>query len=289
MNFRDKICEHLNKYRVDHLKVHEDGEFHYKGETYKKRHILSSKTSNLNLIESYRDQFLLIDNINPIKRHRYFHHLNSSQAMCLNLFFPLISENQLSVYLNYLEIDKIGDLKPAFEKESDIENAKRKTSFDFYIKNGNKSEVFVEVKYTEDGFGKVKYTKDEKGTPIYDREHIEKFIKTYMPLLIKSKFLNPICSEMDFFLNHYQILRNLVHLSENSHVIFLFPRDNLKVAKQAEFARDYCINDAGKERFKIVYLEDLMEFFENKFYGENLGSYYQSFRKKYLPISTAQI
>lgn len=279
LSFRNKICEHLSDYRLNSLGVQEDGKFFYRGEFHDKKHILDLQKSNLNLIENYRAQFLLTDKNQPIKRHRYFHHLNSSQALCLNLFFPLIAEKQLPTFIDYLGIDNKDELIPTFEKESDIEVATRKTSFDFYVKTRSNFELFVEVKYTEEGFGKAKR----------DPEHEEKFNKTYSSLLKRLTYLNPICSEMDFFLNHYQVLRNLVHISGDSNVIFLFPRDNLKVSKEAEFARDFCLNDAGRKRFKIVYLEDLVTFFEKKFHGDNLGHYYQSFRKKYLPSFNPQV
>ena len=274
MSFRNKICSHLSDYRLAMLGIKEDGKFLYRGNYLNKAHILDTTHSNLNLITNYRDQFLILDKKNPIKRHRYFHHLNSSQALCLNLFYPLIAENKLAIFLKYLGIGLEGELTTIFEKESEIENTNRKTSFDFYVNNGQVAELFVEVKYTEDGFGKAKH----------DVEHIDKFHETYLPLLAKSSYLLPVCCEMEFFLNHYQILRNLIHISNDSTVIFLCPLGNTKVIKEAEYAREYCLNDAGKNNFRLIYLEDLVTFLEKQYEHQALGSFYKSFRQKYLPI-----
>jgi hypothetical protein len=68
---------------------------------------------------------------------------------------------------------------PKFKKESDIEMAARKTSFDFYIQTVSALQIFVEVKYTEVGLGKAKN----------DKEHQDKFRDTYVPQLNKSTFL----------------------------------------------------------------------------------------------------
>ncbi|GAI49533.1 unnamed protein product, partial [marine sediment metagenome] len=75
-----------------------------------------------------------------ISFHKYFHHLNSSQALCINLFFPLIVEEKLDVILELLEIPKNTITNACFEKESDIEivaGTDRKTNFDFYLQLAN--------------------------------------------------------------------------------------------------------------------------------------------------------
>lgn len=273
MNFRDLACKHLATYREDVLKVQKPGIFRYRGEDLEKGHILPVAEREKNILEQYRARFWASD-CSKVKLHQYFHHLSSSQALCFNLFYPLLAENQLDLFFDYLNVP-IGEgvRKATFEKESDLEKAERRTSFDFYTLYNSANKIFVEVKYTEDGFGAAEN----------DTEHQEKFRKTYLPLLERSRFLAPICKEEAFFLSHYQILRNLVHITEESHVVLLFPSANEAVSKEANYARDHLLTEAGRERLRIILLEDFISFLEEMFSDGVLEGYYQSFREKYVP------
>lgn len=274
MNFRDLACKHLSQYKVDVLGVQEDGIFPYRGQNVPKSHILPITHKQENILEKYRAPFWRSDYARTIKLHQFFHHLNSSQALCINLFYPLIAENALDLFLRFLGIEPGIGLRALFEKESDKEVAVRRTSFDFYIQLANTNKIFVEVKYTEYGFGQAK--KDDK--------HLSKFRKTYLPLLLKkSSYLVDECQEEKFFLDHYQILRNLVHISETDHVVLLFPSANTVVAKEADYAREKLLTGAGKDRLKIVLLEEFVAFLEEQSVDSALDGCYQDFRAKYLP------
>jgi hypothetical protein len=272
MSFRISACEHLAQYKVGILGIQEDGIFHHSGRHILKTHILPIAHRDKNILERYRVQFFSSEYF-ELKLHQFFHHLNSSQALCINLFYPLIVDNALGLFLKFLDIAPEGDLRALFEKESDIEVAARRTSFDFYVQLAVHSNIFVEVKYTEDGFGRAKI----------DEEHRTKFLKTYLPLVENSRFLMPGCQEVKFFLSHYQILRNLVHISDTSHVVLLFPSANTAVAKEAGYARNHLLTEAGRAMLKIVFLDDFVSFLENQCMGSPLDGYYQSFRTKYLP------
>jgi hypothetical protein len=165
------------------------------------------------------------------------------------------------------------DSRGIFEKESDIEVATRRTSFDFYIRLAAARSVFVEVKYTKDGIALAKN----------DDEHRDKFHKTYLPLVENSLFLARECQEETLFLGHYQILRNLVHISDTDHVVLLFPSANTVVAEEAVYARDHLLTDAGRTRLSLVFLDEFVLFLEDQCARGPLDGYYQSFRAKYLP------
>jgi hypothetical protein len=273
MDFRKWAYEHLSQYKVDTLGIEGDGIFHYRGREVPKAHILPIAERDKNILEQYSERYFASEHAD-IKLHQYFHHLNSSQALCINLFYPLIAENSLDHFMSYLDLPEGLSLSPVFEKESDVEDAARRTSFDFYVKQESVGNVYVEVKYTEDGFAKAKD----------DEEHRKKFTETYLPLVKqKSAFLMPECQECDVFLKHYQVLRNLVHVSENDYVVLLFPSGNKKVLDQAVFARDHLLTDEGRSRLKIVLLEEFVAFLEANSVGSKLYGYYQGFRKKYLP------
>lgn len=272
MDFRKLAYEHLSQYKVDTLGIEDDGIFHYRGREVSKAHILPIAVRNKNILEQYRKHYFASEHAD-IKFHQYFHHLNSSQALCINLFYPLIAESSLDHLMAYLVLPEGYDLSPVFEKESDVEVAARRTSFDFYVKQASVGNIYVEVKYTEDGFA---HAKD-------DEEHRKKFHNTYLSLVQqKSAFLVPECQDCEVFLRHYQVLRNLVHVSDDDYVVLLFPSGNKKVLDEAIYARDHLLTDAGSARLKIVLLEEFTEYLEEKFVGSKLDGYYQDFRKKYL-------
>ncbi len=275
MNFRNLACDHLAQYKINVLGLQEDGKFRYQGQDIAKAHILplvDSKSHELNILAEYRNQFFASDYAN-IKRHQFFHHLNSSQALCINLFYPLMAENVLTLFLKYLDVEPATDINAIFEKESDLENAARRTSFDFYVQHADVRKIYVEVKYTEDGFARAKK----------DAEHREKFQKTYLPLVTASPFLSSACRDEDFFLNNYQVLRNLVHISDTSHVVLLFPSTNTVVAREALAAKDNLLTDAGRARLRIVLLDEFVSFLETACVSSSLDGYYKAFRTKYLP------
>ena len=273
MNFRDLACEHLSRYKVDVLGVAEDGIFRHRGRDLPKSHILPLGVAERNILQAYRQQFYDSD-YSKIKFHQYFHHLNSSQALCINFFYPLIAEKKLEMFLEFLGVDATGISIFEFEKESDLERARRRTSFDFYVKLDGPRNVFVEVKYTEEGFGAAK--KDE--------EHREKFRKIYLPILLeKIDYLVPECQDETLFLKHYQVLRNLVHVNETDFVVLFFPAANARVGKQAAYARDHLLTSKGRERLRIVFLDEIVSYLETECTGLALDGYYQEFRTKYLP------
>jgi len=269
------MCVHLSKYKTNILKVSENGIYHHQGRDLSKSHILPQRFQEKNIIEQYRPHFFSSEYA-QIKFHKYFHHLNSSQALCINLFYPMITENALNLFLQFMGIPLTLNSQAIFEKDSDLEVAQRKTSFDFYLQTEKSSKVFVEVKYTEDGFGHAKN----------DTEHREKFQKTYLPMLSeKQQYLSPECLNEELFLKHYQVFRNLVHMSDTDYVVLLFPSANAVVRREADYARENFLTDKGRERLKIVYLDEFILFLENQCVKLPLDGYYQAFRSKYLPVS----
>lgn len=270
MTFRNRVCAHLSDYRKTHLGIDEEGIFFHGGHEHRKGHILPKGSERRNLLEPYGDTFFLSKH-SQAKRHQFFHHLNSSQALCFNLFFPLLAEGELALLAHSLRSTIHPPFEATFEKESEIEIAERRTSFDFHIRRVEGREVYVEVKYTEEGFASA----------IDDEKHRTKFFNTYMPLLQQNEYLTNECKDQAFFLRYYQILRNLVHITPESEVRFLIPRANIKVALQAENAREQFLTESGRNKFRIIYLEDLVTELIDSCKDRQLSGYYESFREKY--------
>jgi hypothetical protein len=278
MIFRDQVIEYLGNYRKTVIGISDPGIYWYCGNAYQKEHILPTGDlkKRLNILDPYRDDFYK-SHLSNISFHRYFHHLNSSQALCINLFYPLIKEQIFGIFLRYIGVT-FSIVEYAFEKESPIEQVlegKRKTNFDFYIQSDTKESIFFEIKYTENGFNRVED----------DEEHIEKYKFTYKKLLDNNPYIHNDFKNMNKFFRYYQILRNLVHIRSGSIVVFLFPQQNKIIDNQALFARESILTDLGRKAFRIIYLEDIINYIEENIESQLLLDHYSQFREKYLYYS----
>jgi hypothetical protein len=108
--------------------------------------------------------------------HQDFHHLNSSQAMCFNLFFPLFNDDQrgiprLTTALGFSDgaIENV-----AFEFVPDsIES----TNFDFFIRFRSQRRVYFELKLSERSFGSAQNDRNHnlKFEGIYEKKVADRF------------------------------------------------------------------------------------------------------------------
>lgn len=236
-------------------------------------HILPKEHQILNLLQTSRSELNNYIEVNKLKKHIYFHHLNSSQAMCLNFFFPFYEEKELELVLKFLGFknEEINYEKTCFEKDSDIEKSYSKyrpTSIDFYLETISGKQIFFEIKYTEQEFGKAKQ----------DDIHINKFNEVYKN---KLQFIKKEYQQINVFLKNYQILRNLICISENSYVVFLYPNRNIKIKNQAEFAKQTMLTDNVLDNFFNKTWEELLSFAEKNTENQNIKKQLKSFKEKY--------
>jgi hypothetical protein len=271
LTYQQEIKNWLSEHKTTHYKDLEDGIWKRNKRPYP--HILPIDNWFDNLLPEYKTELknYIVDK--KIKRHRDFHHLNSSQAMCLNFFYPLIIEKKLDLVLlalgikdDYIKYDSL-----CFEKDSEIELAMgyRPTSFDFYFKTNNEKDIYFEIKYTEQKFGKAKS----------DNEHFKKYDLVY------KKHCTVITAEHDnckSFLNYYQLMRNIVHVSEKSYVIFLYPENNKKIRQEAEFAKSTLAKSDYQSNIKNITWENLIEHVNSFELGsEKLDKHMIDFKRKY--------
>jgi hypothetical protein len=176
-DYSSALKGHLSQYKVSTLKIAENGLWRKK-QPYP--HILPFKHRNLNILEPFRPQFWESYRNSAITLHPDFHHLNSSQAMCFNLFFPFISEENADLQL-LTDLFRINEpvSNPRFEFVLDPTEG---TNFDFCLQ-GQEVRYFFELKLTERNFGGCKN----------DNEHQMKFEKVYRPLL-KGMLRESFCS-----------------------------------------------------------------------------------------------
>lgn len=178
--------------------------------------------------------------------HPYTHHLNSSQLLCMMFFSAMIKDGKASELMvefikNTLDVeittaaDCEFEYTEEFKEEYNFEltNGKREivrdyegTSFDFHIQDSN-TQIFFEVKLTENGFGKA------DDTP----RHLEKSMR-YIELL-PDELRNHVSTED--MLNYYQLFRNIIRTrNEGSYVVFITDGKNPATNKEiADFSEKY--------------------------------------------------
>jgi hypothetical protein len=266
LTFADRTKARLEDYKREVLGVSEDGV--WDGREYS--HILPPEQLRLNVLESYRDSFwnyydeCAKDPRTRIGLHQRFAHLNSSQALCFNLFYPLLAEDRLELLLELLSIRAGRVRESRFEKALDRTEG---TKIDFYLALDAGRRVVFEVKYAEVEFGPAK---DDTG-------HRDKFRDIYLPNLrgkVKPEYLEFNAA----FRKHYQVLRNLyqVDVGRGDAVVFLYPKANEALMAHADHFIDRAPTDAYKKCVRKVYLEELLE------------KQYLGFREKYLPYVLTQ-
>ena len=280
--FQQRTKQWLSKYKREVLGMEEDGTWR-NGKRYP--HILPKKEQRLNILPTFRDDFwswLQEQHVqfgpDHIRLHRDFHHLNSSQALCFNLFFPLMMRGGqgLSPLLSILGVDGVPDLE-GYSRATHFEFQPvpaEGTCIDFSLLLKSGARVNFEIKYTEVEFG----------TAELDDSHMAKFEHVYKPRL-KGRFAEPFC-RAEHFLKHYQIARNIWCLDEegNDFAIFLFPKANMFLAQAEETIR-MCAVEPFRSRVRLVYLEELIIGFYRRARRSDsaLRQHLEEFRSKYFP------
>ena len=84
------------------------------------------------------------------------------------------------------------------------------------------------------------------------------------------------------FLENYQILRNLVHISDESLVVFLFPEENRNVYVQAKLAYEEMVTDRGQKRLRLLSLNETVDHIKSSLKEGRLKRYFDEFEEKYV-------
>lgn len=262
----------LAAYKRNVLGVTENGIWRKNKREY--AHILPVAQQQLNILSTVREEFWDWFRVHNITLHSDFHHLNSSQALCFNLFFPLLADNArpLKKVLDALRISGEPALGATFEFQPDhIEG----TCFDFMLPMASGARVYFELKYTESKFGKAPA----------DSDHIDKFQRVYQRRLF-GRFEEPFCCQARFLAN-YQILRNIWHLDIESGdiAVFLFPGAN-RLLRQDEAIIQNCVTEAFQSRVHTYYLENLLASLQrdHRCTDREIASLTE-FEAKYLPYA----
>lgn len=216
-SYQQWLKQHLATYKVQQLGVLDNGVWRRNRQPY--AHILPASLSHLNILEPYRAAFWYdFSEHMHITLHPDFHHLNSSQAMCFNLFYPLLTN--LPILTAVLGLPHASVTAYAFEHISDPTEG---TNFDFYLRLDSGTQLFFELKLSENDFGTARPNARREGK----RQAI------YIPRLIDT--VDAACLNSIYFFQHYQLLRNMSYLHhDRSDMLFLiFPFQNSRLLAES--------------------------------------------------------
>lgn len=268
-NFAQTIHRHLADYKTSRLGVKENGTYIHKGKERRYAHILPKRLQWLNILEPIRSEVRDYLKHHPnVKLHRYFHHLNSSQAFALNLFFPYFEQGAPLMLLRAMGMP--GEFSDW--RMENIAEASEGTNVDIMWFDSEGKKTFCEVKLSEQEFGVAKN----------DFRHRQKLEEVYSPVLT-GQCAPDLLVPSEFFA-HYQLLRNvwLAAREPNSSVVFLAPRTNFAIWSQLERFRTK-LHDPLKQRVHAIAVEDvLVALTSSKHNPPHLRWYATLLQEKYL-------
>lgn len=214
-DYAKRLQQHLTTYKSQRLGVKEAGLFLYKGREVRCGHILPKDLKWLNLLESYRSEICqYLNDHRNIRPHKYFHHLNSSQAFALNLFFPYFEGGKSASAALLRALGVPGTVKAWLPEH--IPDTKEGTNVDISWQNERGEWTYCEIKLSEQEFGKAKG----------ESRHFKKLANIYGRTL--QKYCPADLLEPETFFANYQILRNIWLAARNpsASVVFLLPTRN---------------------------------------------------------------
>ncbi len=269
-SYSKRLREHLADYKRNRLGVDENGVWRRTGEAYP--HILPEGLRRLNIIETIRTEFWASFADMGVKLHSDFHHLNSSQAMCFNLFFPFMDPpiGRPDEFLRTLRIAPARVEEWSFEY---VEDAAEATSFDFRLRLADGQEAVFEVKLTEGEFGAA----------LDDKTHRQKLNSIYrnrLDALVVEEALR-----REFFFANYQLLRNVAFLAADPKrlVYFIVPKGNGQLAPGIERLKAVLRPEASP-RVRVVYIDEFVPALSRTLGPDksDLSTHLSLFSEKYL-------
>jgi hypothetical protein len=271
-HYQAVLKRHLARYATRRLGVRETGV--YQGRSYP--HILPYRLRFLNILEDIRAELQdYLRTNHSVKLHRYFHHLNSSQALAFNLFFPFFG---LGLGRGRPMTDALGlgadAVDAVFEFVPDVSEG---TNVDVAWRSADGGWVFCEVKLSEQEYGSARS----------DSRHQRKRTKIYLPRL--QGLVDPSLLVEKPFFKHYQLLRNISLLGADARnqVVLLLPRENaaLQPALAHVLPR---LNKSVSPRVRVVYLESVLEqLATNEIAQTRLPGHIEGMVEKYVVSSSS--
>jgi hypothetical protein len=271
--YSQKLLAQLVVYKRKALPGAADGTRTHDGEARPHGHVLPRESFQANILPGIREPFWQWFEAQAprLTLRESFHHLDSTQAMAFNLFFPFLEEGRVASRLLKVLGVQDGEYQGHFEKVLDPEE---NTSFAFCMQADPGETLFFDVKLSDEGFG---VCADDEG-------HGEKLERHYRPHLkdhVDAKWL-----AAPKFVENYELMRKLSYLGRypNSGMAFILPKANERL-KDAEEEIKHIVSKALAPRVAILYLEYLVErILEATADDATLHEHFLAFRDKYICI-----
>jgi hypothetical protein len=260
-----RLKDHLVAYKSNVLGVARSGTWYQR----EYGHILPVDRRERNITEPYRDEFwnYWAEQEKQGKRlHQGFPHLNSSQGLCFNLFFPFLADGgQLISLLSAV----LGLPNQTIER----------AEFEYHAPDGSYVDFFLSMK-GKDVYFEVKLSETEFGAAPEDEEQIRKLDRIYAGRELR--FTPAFCEQKSFFEN-YQILRTIwqMRLDYDDEVFFVYPKGNGQL-REAKTVIRTCTRPPLSTRVHVLYLEDLLDSIERLRLNDRARAHYGQFRDKYI-------
>ena len=251
------------------------GIYRHNGCDLEMNHILPEDRKFWNFFPEVREEAkLALDGQGePIRWHRFFHHLNSSQVFAFNLFYPILQSRFGSNCLAKITgLESISSQVSGFELIPDPEEG---TNIDVALGSSPANRIFIEVKLSEGDFGRARD----------DDEHRKKFEETYRPRMTGKVQIKGM-DEWTEFRRNYQFYRNVIFADEKTRIWFLIPGAHRSLIQRAERCMRH-LAESIQDRVEIVQAEQFFGKLENAVREDlELSSYFKRFREKYAPSLT---
>ncbi len=271
-SYQEQLRRHLVAYKCDRLGITQSGTFRYRGREITRAHILPRELRWLNVLESIRAEVRAYIAANhQLRLHRYFHHLNSSQAFALNLFYPFLAADACDSEALLKAVAWSGVASTWRFEEVPYEE--EETNVDVTWVNPDGFPTYCEVKLSEADYG----------TARPDLRHRKKLTRTYTHALtgyVGASLLKP-----EAFFANYQILRNLWLAAKNPavRVVFLLPRANVRLWKPLRRVLGQVAESLAK-RVSVTAIEDVVEsLVSSPVVSSQLRWHARKLREKYVP------
>ena len=294
MIFREDAIKHMEKYKQNALYMPDKARSYtesYKGKV--KKHILPEP--KWNLLETNLQYFEEIErDLSDLLEDKHFLHMNSSLAMTLNFFFPIIKREKIDSVLKALRIEKPADptQKVQFEYKSSIEGKETRTSIDVYIPLTGGEKVYIEVKFSEDKFGSY----GDKKWPNFRKKYYDA-----AKLVFPGKIDNEDPKTRKWCFDNYQVIRNVIHilgedmvidlqnnkdphidLDQLNYCVFLYPYHNEPLHKKSTEMPSLIANDRFRSHVIFKTWEDLLDdLIPEMILDPELRKIEKEFREKY--------
>lgn len=269
--YKERLLQHLGVYRREQLGVIDPGVFRYRGQDMKVEHVLPKEHGWLNIPSETRSVVQAYVARRKLRLHRYFHHLNSSQAFALSLFVPYFEGAAEASTALLAALGQRSTLE-SWEAEA-IPDPAEATNLDARWSTSDGVETFCEVKLTEAEFG----------TASDDAVHRAKLESIYAPRL--SGVVDPSLLAPREFFKAYQILRNLWHAagSQTARLVFIYPRQHTVLTRALSPVLEK-VSPSLRNRVRVVYVEDVLDALrDNQSCPDKLRAYAGILAEKYLP------